>query len=146
MYSDEERAMDGSCARAPSRNPPPGFVADAKLSTPILRVGWGSLFRRLAPLSVDTDQNSNFSLLWAELRGWGWRRQFFSSCELSRKSCVCFWVVDTSTKSLLSASIVSLAMAVKNERLLSTSSPLVWGLERDRERDRERSGVPAGGD
>ena len=34
-YNDEERAIDSSCARAPLRNPPPGLVADAKLSTPI---------------------------------------------------------------------------------------------------------------
>lgn len=35
----EERAMDSSWAWAPLMKPPPGFVADAKLSTPTLRGG-----------------------------------------------------------------------------------------------------------
>ena len=56
----EERAMDSSCACAPVRNPPPGFFADAKLSTPILRSGDGDVAaddvrtaRLRAPSSVD---------------------------------------------------------------------------------------------
>lgn len=52
----DDRAMDSSCAWAPSRKPPPGRVAEAKLSTAILpklveldKVS----YRRRAPSSVE---------------------------------------------------------------------------------------------
>ena len=35
----DERARDSSWAREPPRKPPPGFLADAKLRTPILGRG-----------------------------------------------------------------------------------------------------------
>ena len=80
-YNDEERAMDVSCARAPLRNPPPGWVADAKLSTPIFDRGRATLCRCMAPSSVDFGSTLIFVLVG---EGWslGGRRQSVSSCEL----------------------------------------------------------------